>query len=38
MECSAEFSRLNFQAAEELDAKGELRRVGLMTKDEFALE
>ncbi len=35
MECSAEFNRLNFQPVEELDAKGELRRVVLMTKDGF---
>jgi hypothetical protein len=35
MECSAEFSQLNFQPAEELDSQGKPRRVILMTKDGF---
>lgn len=35
LECSAEFNRLNFEPVEELDAKGEARRVIRMTKDGF---
>ncbi len=31
------FSRLNFQAVDERDAKAELRRMVLMTKGEFSL-
>lgn len=34
--CSAEFNRLNFEPVEDLDEKGESRRVILMTKDGFA--
>jgi Rha family phage regulatory protein len=35
LECSEEFNRLNFQPVEELDEKGEARRVVRMTKDGF---
>ena len=35
MECSEEFSRLHFEAAEELDSQGKPRRMVLMTKDGF---
>jgi Rha family phage regulatory protein len=35
LECSEEFNRLNFQVVEELDEKGQARRVVRMTKDGF---
>lgn len=35
LECSPEFNRLNFEPVEEVDAKGESRRVVRMTKDGF---
>lgn len=35
LECSDEFNRLNFQPVEEIDEKGEARRVIRMTKDGF---
>lgn len=35
LECSDEFNRLNFQPVEEIDDKGESRRVIRMTKDGF---
>ena len=33
--CSEEFNRLNFEPVEEVDEKGEMRRVVRMTKDGF---
>ncbi len=35
LECSEEFNRLNFEPVEEIDEKGESRRVIRMTKDGF---
>lgn len=35
LDCSEEFNRLNFQVVEELDEKGEARRMVRMTKDGF---
>lgn len=35
LDCSDEFNRLNFQAVEEVDEKGQKRRVIRMTKDGF---
>ena len=35
LDCSNEFSRLNFQATEELDEQGKSRRLVRMTKDGF---
>ncbi|WP_306393396.1 Rha family transcriptional regulator [Telluria beijingensis] len=37
LQCSKEFSRLNFELAEYLDAQGKLRRRITMTKDGFAM-
>ena len=37
LDCSAEYNQRNFASVDERDAKGELSRMGLMTKDEFAL-
>ena len=37
LDCSAEYNQRNFASVGERDAKGELSRMGLMTKDEFAL-
>jgi Rha family phage regulatory protein len=35
LDCSEEFNRLNFEPVEEVDSKGESRRVILITKDGF---
>lgn len=37
LKCDQEFNRLNFELVEEVDEKGELRRVVKMTKDGFML-
>lgn len=35
LDCSEEFNRLNFEPVEEVDEKGEMRRIVRMTKDGF---
>ncbi len=37
LQCSQEFSRLNFEVAEYMDAQGKIRRHFTMTKDGFAM-
>jgi Rha family phage regulatory protein len=35
LDCSSEFNRLNFEPVDEVDEKGEMRRIVRMTKDGF---